>query len=127
MDQKLQHSAREFILGHKEDWVKRFKVEDYLGNGPLIEKLHEEKQLLLSDALELQQLLKSAEQRIAALNLAKENSKFSFYLSLLSIVFMGLGANLATDSPESLGGWMLVGGGIFGEIIAYLASWKASD
>lgn len=129
---------RRIIIGRYADWVKRFNVDDYVQNPPLIEKLHEEKQLALVSAVELENRLALMRKELEGLRLenrtlhhqineGSRSSSFMFALSLLAIVLLGVGANLATNKPSEWLGWVLI---VFGgtlEVLAFLLRPRKRD
>lgn len=129
---------RQLIIGRYADWVKRFSVDDYFQNRPMIEKLHEEKQLALVSTVQLERRLGSVQNEVDGLRLenrtlrhqldeASRNSAFMFSLSLLAIVLLGLGVNLATGRPGEWFGWALIACGCTLEVIAFFLRPRRRD
>jgi hypothetical protein len=107
------------MIGEPESWVKRFDVTDYLGNRPMIEKLHEEKQLALSSYLKSEKDVKILKKGIhdfelenqrlkERLNGLSRKSTETFILGLIATIFIGLGVNIITSKPYTWVGWLLV-------------------
>jgi hypothetical protein len=124
--------ARRRMIGSYPDWIKKFNVIDYVFNPRLIEKLYEEKQLLLVECLELReptqsqsselQALKLENQRLALqLNEAKRRSALMFVVSVLASLLTGIGVNVATSNPDRWIGWIMIVFGIVLESVVFLA------
>jgi hypothetical protein len=118
-------------LYHKRKWIKRFNLNDYIGNPPLIEKLHEEKQLALIDAAVLREQLDTTRKQLQALQFKDQahqekldqsarQSTYAFILSLLATVLLGLGVNVATTKPDDRLGWILIGSAVVVQCVAFL-------
>ncbi|NWG08684.1 MAG: hypothetical protein HXY35_18550 [Chloroflexi bacterium] len=124
--------AKRMMIGKYADWVKRFDVNEYIQNRPLIEKLYEEKQLALSSSIDLGQEVKALESQIHELKLVNQrlelelselNKKSSllFILSLLATILLGIGVNIATSSPNDWTGWIMIVSACIIEVIAFLS------
>lgn len=124
--------AKRMMIGKYADWVKRFDVNEYVQNRPLIEKLYEEKQLALSSSIDLEQEVKVLESQIHELKLINQrlelelselNKKSSllFILSLLATILLGIGVNIATSSPNDWTGWIMIASACIIEVIAFLS------
>jgi hypothetical protein len=131
MLQDATDQATQLILGEYVEWIKRFDVNDYLKNRPMIEKLHEEKQLALAKSVKLETAVKQFEARVHELELdnqklglqlqeASRKSLSIFLLSLLATVVIGIGVNIATSAPNNWIGWFMI---IAGCLIEGLAFW----
>lgn len=123
--------ARRMIIGRYADWVKRFDVNEYVQNPPMIEKLYEEKQLAFTSAIDLERQVKDLESRIHELNLQNQRlelkvsevshkSFLMFALSLLATVLAGIGVNIATSLPNSSTGWVMIVAACLLEGMAFL-------
>src|SRR5438067_1088807 len=117
MTQDAADQAKKLIVGESVEWIKRFDVNEYFKNRPMIEKLYEEKQLALAMSLQLEGRVKDSESRIHELELqnqrleiqAQETSRKSFLtflLSLLATVLVGVGVTIATSTPYRCTGWL---------------------
>jgi hypothetical protein len=124
--------AKRMMIGRYADWVKRFDVNEYVQNRPLIEKLYEEKQLALSSSIDLGQEVKVLESQIHELKLINQrlelelselNKKSSLLLilSLLATILLGIGVNIATSSPNDWTGWIMIVSACIIEVIAFLS------
>lgn len=124
--------AKRMMVGKYADWVKRFDVNEYVQNRPLIEKLYEEKQLALSSSINLEQEVKLLESQIHELKLTNQrlelelqesNKKSSllFTLSLLATILAGIGINVATSSPDNWTGWVMILAACILEVVAFLS------
>jgi len=122
--------VRRIIIGKYVDWVKRFDVNEYVQNPPLIEKLYEEKQLALLSSLELKDRVQELEGQVHDLTLenqrlrlqvseAHRRSSLMFLLSLIATVLIGIGVNVATSTPYRWTGWVMVITGCVLEVIAF--------
>ena len=120
------------IIGRYADWVKRFDVNEYVQNPPLIEKLYEEKQLALTSSIDLEKQVKELESQVHDLKLmnqrleielseASRKSFFLFALSLLATVLVGIGVNIATSSPNGWTGWVMIVAACILEVVAFLS------
>jgi hypothetical protein len=69
MTKDFLDDARYRMIGSPPDWIKKFKVLDYVLNPNLIEKLYEEKQLLLAESLKLKEELQNRSTELQALKL----------------------------------------------------------
>lgn len=123
--------AQRLQLGRYPDWVKRFSVDDYIDNPPLIEKLNEEKQFALVDVADLRKKLEVSRQKIQALELDNQalrqrlnevarQAMHMFVLSFLAVVLLGLGVNVATTKPGEWLGWALIVSGGLVECVAFM-------
>lgn len=119
MTQDTTDQAKKLIVGEYVEWIKRFDVNEYVKNRPMIEKLYEEKQLALAASLQLEVRVKESETRIHELELqnqrleiqVQETSRKSvttFLLSLLATILVGVGVNIATSTPYGWTGWVMV-------------------
>ena len=124
--------AKRMIIGKYADWVKRFDVNEYVQNPPLIEKLYEEKQLALTSSIDLEQEVKTLHSQIHELHLTNQRlelelnesnrkSYLLFTLSLLATILVGIGVNIATASPDGWAGWVMIVAACILEIIAFLS------
>lgn len=124
--------ARRIIIGRYADWVKRFDVNEYVQNPPLIEKLYEEKQLALTSSIDLEKQVKELGFQIHELNLrnqrlelelgeASRKSYLLFALSLLATVLIGIGVNIATSSPNGWTGWVMIVAACILEVVAFFS------
>ncbi len=124
--------AKRMMIGRYADWVKRFDVNEYVQNRPLIEKLYEEKQLALSSSIDLGQEVKALESQLHELKLTNQRlelelnesnrkSSLLFILSLLATILLGIGVNIATASPSDWTGWIMIVSACIIEIIAFLS------
>ena len=95
----------------------------YLYNPPLIEKLHEEKQIALASSLEFESQIEAMRVQIRDLEL--ENTRLSALvsnasqrgligasLSILSVILMAIGVNIVTDKPYTWAGWVMISASI---------------
>lgn len=124
--------ARQIIIGRYADWVKRFDVNEYVQNPPLIEKLYEEKQLALTSSIDLEKQVKEFGSQIHELKLQNQRlelelsevsrkSYLIFALSLLATVLVGIGVNIATSSPNGWTGWVMIVAGCILEVVAFFS------
>ena len=124
--------ARRIIIGRYADWVKRFDVNEYVQNPPLIEKLYEEKQLALTSSIDLEKQVKELGSQIHELKLqnqrlelelreASRKSYLVFALSLLATVLVGIGVNIATSSPNGWTGWVMIVAACILETVAFFS------
>jgi hypothetical protein len=132
MSEDTVDQARRFIVGEYVEWVKRFDVNDYLKNKPMIEKLYEEKQLALATSLHLEDNLKDLQTRVHELEVqnkvfgvqledASRKSNWAFFLSLLATVLVGFGINIVTTTSDDWKGWVMVVSACVLEIVAFLS------
>jgi len=123
--------AMRMRIGKYDDWIKRFDVNEYVQNRPMIEKLYEEKQLFFTSSVHLERQVKDLESQINKLNLqnqklelelseASHKSFLMFALSLLATVLAGIGVNLATTSPNGWSGWVMIVAACLLEGMAFL-------
>lgn len=124
--------ARRIIIGRYADWVKRFDINEYVQNPPMIEKLYEEKQLALTSSIDLEKQVGELQAQIHDLKLqnqrleieireASRKSFLMFTLSLLATVLVGIGVNVATSSSNNWMGWVMIVSGCLLEGIAFLS------
>lgn len=132
------NKAKHLIVGRYHDWIKRFDANEYLGNRPMIEKLYEEKQLVLSANLDLDEEVKNLTIRLQEAQLGnsrlsiqlkqtKKHSFIGFVLSLLAVLLAGIGVNIVTDKPYAWAGWVMVVFSILLEIIAFFIVIQKQD
>lgn len=124
--------ARRIIIGRYADWVKRFDINEYVQNPPMIEKLYEEKQLALTSSIDLEKQVGELQAQIHDLKLqnqrleievreASRKSSLMFTLSLIATVLVGIGVNVATSSSGDWMGWVMIISGCLLEGIAFLS------
>jgi len=124
--------AKRMMIGRYADWVKRFDVNEYVQNRPLIEKLYEEKQFALSTSIDLEQQVKTLQSEIHQLTLKNQRlelelgetqrkSSLIFTLSLLATILVGIGINIATAETGNWTGWVMIVAACILEIIAFLS------
>ena len=122
--------AKRQIVGRPIEWIKRFDVNDYRDNPPMIEKLFEERQLALLSSLELEKRIKELESQNHRLELSKQRLELTlsevsrksfvlFSLSLLATIMVGIGVNVATSSPNNFTGWVMIIASTIVELIAF--------
>ncbi len=118
------------IIGRTSDWIKRFDVSEYVQNPPLIEKLHEEKQLALSHTLDLEIQISKLSEKNHELELQnqklmlqydeqKHRSSYIFALSIIAGITASIGANIATGEPYGWVGWIMIAVAVALEIAAF--------
>jgi len=111
--------AKRRIIGRTSDWIKKFDVSEYVQNPPLIEKLHEEKQMALAHSLDLEKQVHALFERNHELELQnqklllqhneqKRRSSYVFVLSLIAAITVSIGVNIATDKPYGWVGWIMI-------------------
>lgn len=133
MPDGLSEQAKRKMVGRYPDWIKRFDVDEYYQNRPMIEKLYEERQLALAINLDYEEATKEMSDQIHDLVLKNQllTSKFSetkrqsvaaFPLSLLVAILMGIGVNIVTDKPYAWVGWVMIGACILLEIIVFVVT-----
>jgi hypothetical protein len=131
MSGDLTGKAKRKIIGRSPDWIKKFDVEEYVQNPPMIEKLYEERQLALLTSLDLENQVQSLSSRIRELELEKQRlslrlgetrrrSFTTFTLSLLATILAAIGVNVSTDTPYGWTGWVMIASAVGLEIIAFL-------
>ncbi len=124
--------AKRQIVGRPIEWIKRFDVNDYRDNPPMIEKLFEERQMALSSSLELEKRVKELEFHNHELELSKQRLELTldevsrksfilFSLSLLATILVGIGVNVATSSSNNFIGWVMIVAASIIEIIAFFS------
>jgi hypothetical protein len=117
-------------VGRYADWVKRFDVNEYVQNPPMIEKLYEEKQLALTSSFEMEDQVRNLELQLHNLSLksqklelkleeASRRSFFIFAITLLATLLVGIGVNVATSSPGNWTGWIMIIAACILECIAF--------
>ncbi|MBI5825738.1 MAG: hypothetical protein HZB18_17050 [Chloroflexi bacterium] len=132
MPTEASERAKRMMIGKYADWVKRFDVNEYVQNPPLIEKLYEEKQLALTSSVDLEQEVKILQSQIHELNLTNQRlelevnessrkSSLLFTLSLLATILVGIGVNIATSSPDGWAGWVMIVAACILEVVAFLS------
>lgn len=132
MPDDFLEEARRRTIGSYSDWIKKFNAMEYVLNPPLIEKLYEEKQLLLAECLKLQEEIQTQSSEVQALKLenqklslqlgeSKRRSNLGFAISLLASLLVAIGVNVVTSKPDRWIGWVLIVSGIVLESIAFLA------
>lgn len=130
MSSEVADEAKRRIIGRASDWVKSFDVDEHVKHPPLIEKLHEEKQLALVRSNDLEEQVSDLSNRIHELE--KENQKLIlqhdeikkdsltiFVLSLIAAILASIGANLATGQPNNYEGWVMIISAVVLEFIAF--------
>lgn len=138
MSSNLSNKAKRRIIGRSFDWIQKFDPIDYLENRPMIEKLHEEKQLAVALNLDLEtklvqvtlqiRELELENQRLSSITNEKRRQSFIiFSISLLAIILISIGVNIATDQPNAWEGWVMIVASIFLEIIAFLVAYRKSE
>ena len=129
MFSELSDKAKKRIIG-RYDWIKKFDVNEYVQNPPLIEKLYEEKQLALVAFFDLEEKAKNLTERVHSLELENrelttqirevKNQQISvFGLSIVATVLIGIGVNIATDKPYAWAGWVMIAVSVILEVIAF--------
>jgi hypothetical protein len=123
--------AIQIAVGNYTDWIKRFDVNEYVQNPPLIEKLYEDKQLALVKSIDLENEVGELVKKVHELELdnrglkivlseVNRKSYISFFLSLLATVLIGIGVNIATSTPYGWTGWTMIAAACVVEIAAFL-------
>ena len=126
-------------LRSPSEWRVRFRVDDYLGNPRLIEKLNEEKMAATHSwvfaekrlaqereraealAVKYQQLEVSVSRLELSAQQAARASTLTFYLGVAGAISLGCGTNLITGSKAELG-LLLIFIGVTLEFVAYRTS-----
>ena len=72
MSENTVDQAKRIIVGEYVEWIKRFDVNEYVKNRPMIEKLYEEKQLALASSLQLEEKARNYELRVHELELQNQ-------------------------------------------------------
>jgi len=132
MTQDAADQAKRLIIGEYVEWVKRFDINDYVKNRPMIEKLYEEKQLALARSFQLEEKVQKLEIHIHDLELKNQKltlnihetsrkSTVTFLLSLVATVLVGVGVNIATSTPYGWTGWIMVFVACILQVIAFLS------
>ena len=132
MSQDFLDQAKRKMIGTSPNWIKPFKVDDYVSNPPLIEKLYEEKQFHLAEKEALREELQAKSSEVQTLELenqklslkldeAKRRSFLMFIISILGSLLTGIGVNVATGNPNNWTGWVMILAGIILEIVVFLA------
>ena len=138
MARETSKSVREQMIGSPGDWVKRFDMEDYRDNPPMIEKLYEEKQVALLEARDSQIKVEAAMKELTSLKSAnqslrhqlsslRQNSWITFSLALLAIILIGVGTGLVVNNPGGCAGWLLGGAGCILEIFSFILTNRGSN
>jgi hypothetical protein len=102
MSPEFPDNIKRKIVERNYDYITKFNVNEYKDNPPLIEKLFEDKQIVLEASINLEEkvhqltdTLNQLELKNQKLSLERENIKRQslhiLLLSLLSVTFMGLG------------------------------------
>jgi hypothetical protein len=131
MARETRNTVREQMIGSPGEWLKRFDVDDYRDNPPMIEKLYEEKQVALVQAQDFETKVETLRQELASLKSdkqslchqlegARQKSWVAFGLGLLSIILIGLGTGLVVNNPGACPGWALAISGCVLEIFAFV-------
>lgn len=126
----IDRARQTLALGKYADWRKQFDVNEYVQHPPLIERLHEERELAISSSADLDKRLGELDTQMRALTLdnqrlkqeldqANRTSNTSFLLTLMASVLSGLGANLATSSTAAWAGWVMVAAACVLQVIAF--------
>jgi len=137
MTQDPADEAKKLIVGDSIEWIKRFDVNEYIKNKPMIEKLYEEKQLALTASYHLETRVKELDLRIHELELQHQKSEIhlqelsrksfiTFLLALLATVLVGTGVNIATSKPSEWTGWAMVIAGCILQVISFFLISSAS-
>lgn len=131
MADDLADEAKRKIVGRSPDWIRRFEVGDYINNRPMIEKLHEEKQLAFAEKLGLERKVSDLSDRLhqrdldnQSLTLELKNSRKQsfaiFVVALLATILAGIGINLITDEPGKWTGWTMLIAAVILELGAFM-------
>lgn len=131
MPNSLTKQAKRVIIGRYPDWIKKFDVEDYFNNRPMIEKLYEERQLALTTTLDHEETIKGLANEVDELRAenvrlalkvsgSKKQSILIFVLSLLATILISIGVNIVTDKPYTWVGWVLIGSSVILEFIIFM-------
>ncbi len=137
MSSDISERAKRRIVGRSFDWIQKFDPIDYLENQPMIEKLHEEKQLALALSLDLETKVEQFTLRARELELenqrlsssAKNSRRLSFIIfsvSLLATILIGIGVNISTDQPSDWKGGVMIIAAIILEVIAFFVAYQKS-
>ena len=130
MSSTLSDKAKRLIIGRSPDWIKKFDVNEYKNNIPMIEKLYEEKQFALTKCFELENEVQELNKNMQGMELDrqklsiqlkenKNNSLIIFVLSLIAAILLGIGVNIITDKPYTWAGWLMVIFSVMLEISAF--------
>lgn len=126
------------LVESQGEWSKKFDVTEYISNGPLIEKLYEEKQTALVSSIEFKGQTDKLQKRVHDLELEKQRlsiknedaenkGKIAFFISLIAIIPLGIGINLVTNKTNSwIGCILIVVAGIL-EFIAFYTRPKTKE
>jgi hypothetical protein len=110
--------------------IQVFDPSEYLNNDAMIKKLHEEKEMALATLHNLQEKVTKSEsskhelelrnQRLNdALGEAGRSSVRIWFLHILAVLLFGFGINVITENPHFWLGWVLIGGAIVAEYVAF--------
>lgn len=124
--------VKRMIIGKHSEWLVRFDESEYLQNPPMIRKLYEEKQVALTSAYELEKNYKDLEKELAEARLNNQRlelqlgefarrANLAFIVALVATVILGIGINVATSSPSSFIGWMMIVIGVLLEVVSFLS------
>lgn len=131
MSNNLTKQAKRVIIGRYPDWIKKFDIDDYFNNRPMIEKLYEERQLALATTLDHEETIKNLSNEVdilkeenislvLKLSNSKKQSVLIFLLSILATILISIGVNIVTDKPYVWVGWVLIASSVVLEIISFL-------
>ena len=123
-------------VGNLDDWIKQFRIEDYSNNPPMIEKLHQEKQEILVQKIDLEEKISKIEKsnnkltienKLAKQKLIDVNKKaiYSSVINVISMILLGFGVNIITSKPYVWVGWFLLGISIALFILSFIFRPKA--
>ena len=124
--------VKRMIIGKHSEWLIRFDESEYLQNPPMIRKLYEEKQIALTSAYELEKNYKDLEKDLAETKLTNQRlelqlgefarrANLTFIVALVATVILGIGINVATSSPSSFIGWVMIVTGVLLELVSFLS------
>jgi hypothetical protein len=133
MSDELAAKAKRAIVARQKTWLTSFDVTEYVNNAPLIRELYKEKQLALSQCLDLEEKLKEVDDQLHQMKLLNERlslqlrtaarqSILVFVLSLLSSVVIAIGVNVATDKPYAWTGWVMIGIAAVLQLVVFIVS-----
>lgn len=131
MSNNLTKQAKRVIIGRYPDWIKKFDIDDYFNNRPMIEKLYEERQLALATTLDHEETIKNLSNEVDTLkeenislvlklSNSKKQSVLIFLLSILVTILISIGVNIVTDKPYVWVGWVLIASSVVLEFISFL-------